>query len=366
MRSRILIIVVVIAAAASIALAAGIKIWPQIAGQPNYYIGLPADVYGLHPMDRESYGEGYFFLARMNDGTFTFTNYFVTNIGPGDQKSNIDFSICEPGKECVFAKTEFGKDPFQGATGKMDFRSGNSRAWGSYPNFQMTAAANGLKLDLKYQAQLPGFAINSGKVTFGNDDDFYSNYVLMPRAKVSGTITTAAGSRQVSGYGYTDHGFVTMMPHKYSKRWFSLRCFDEKYTLDILEFTVPPEHGGATVPMIIFGKDNKILYGGTRYTLKPSQWKTDPKFNKQYPARFDFSIDRPGKVKVDGHYTVQKIIEQIDLLKTMSFLERQVARFFASSFVYRFLVQVEATVTLPDGTTETFSAPAVSEVLYVN
>jgi len=366
MRSRLFVFTLLAIVLGVFAAYAGVlQVWPKIDGLPNYHIGLPHDVYGVHPIDRESYGEGYFFLGSYNDGSYSFANVFITNLGPGDQNANVDISVVEPNGKNYFAKTDFDGTKPQAATDHMDVRVGDSRIWGRHPNFNVKLKAKQLALNLKYQATLPGFAINSGRVLYGSNEDFYSSYILQPRAKISGSITTPSGTRQVNGYGYNDHGWVTMMPHKYSKRWFSLRCFDEKYTLDILEFTVPSEWGSKKVPMIIFARDNKILYGGTRYSLKPSQWQTDPQSGLKWPKRFEYSIDRPGRVKVTGTYTVERLLEKIDLLSTLSFLERQVARFFAKSYIYRFIVKVEGTVTLPDGTTDTFASPAISEVLYI-
>lgn len=366
MRKTVLMVFLMLAILFVVAAAGELLIWPKLPNVPNYHIGLPDSTYGVHPIDREAYGEGYFFLAAFEDGTYTFFNLFITNLGPGSNNTNIDFSISEANGKNHFARTEFSSDNVQTATDHMDVRIGEHRIWGKYPDFQIKASANGYGLDLKYHSTLPGFAINSGRVCYGDPEDFYSNYVIIPRADVQGTIQTPNGKRKVKGRGYADHGVVTMMPHKYSRRWFSLRCFHDKYTLDILEFTVPEEWGGRKVPMIIFGKDGEILYGGADYTLKPSQWQTDAQTGLKWPKHFDFSTDQPGKIKVKGSYSIQKTIDAIDLLSHMSFFERQIARFFAKSFIYRFLVQVKATATYPDGSTESFSAPAVSEVLYIN
>jgi predicted secreted hydrolase len=244
-------------------------------------------------------------------------------------------------------------------------RIGENRIWGDYPNFNLKTAEQDVGLDLKYQAQLPGFAINSGRVTYGSTDDFYSVYVTLPRAKITGTVRTPTGTRQVSGFGYSDHGIVTMLPHEYSKRWLTLRCFHSKYTLDFLEFTVPAKWGGQRVAMTIFGAGDKILYGGSRYTLTPSDWRTEPKFKQTYPQRFDFVIDRPGKIKVEGTYTMKTQMHSIDLLSQLTLIERQIASLFAKSYIVRFVAEVDAKVTFPDGTTDSFKSPAVAEVLHL-
>jgi len=340
-----------------------LQIWAKVQGVPNYGIGLPEDIYGVHPMSRETYGEGYFFLGAFEDGSYSFANVFLTNLGPGDNKGNFDVSIVEPNGQVYFARSELKSDGVQAATGQMDVRIGQNRAWGRSPNFNIKINEQKVNLDLKYNAVLPGFAINSGRVLYGNPEDYYSSYILIPRAEVSGTISTPGGARSVKGYGYSDHGVVTMMPHKYSKRWFSLRCFDKNYTLNILEFTTPAEWGGRAVPMIMLAKDKQLLYYGTQYTLTPSQWQTDAKTGIKWPQHFDFSIDRPGKIKITGGYTVQRQIEYLDIISKLNFLERQVAGFFAKSYVFRFAVKVNGEVTYPDGHTEKFEAPGVSEVL---
>lgn len=348
---------------ASLALAAGVQVWPKLDGVPNFYIGLPDSQNGQHPIDRESYGEGWFWMGRFDDGSASFINFMVSNIGPGDNKGTVDVTVWEPSGQTHLARVAFTKGSFSAATDKLDVRVGENRIWGSHPNFRVKVVEKGIAIDLKYEAQLPGFALNSGRVTYGDPDDFYSVYTTVPRAKITGTITTPSGTRQVGGYGYSDHGVVTMLPHEYSRRWYTLRAANDKYTLDFLEFTVPEKWGGTRVPLAIFGADGKILYGGSRYTLTPSDIATESKYGVRYPKKFTFAIDRPGKIKVEGTYTFTKPMHTIDVLSQLNAIERMIAKFFAKSYVMRYQVQVDATVTLPDGTTDHFQAPGIAEVV---
>ncbi len=365
MRRLSLLIALVLLAVVAAVWAAEVQIWPKIPGQPNYGIGLPENVYGSHPVDRETWGESYFFLSKLDDGTHTFATVFITNMGPGSGNTTMDLAVCEPNGQNHWGRTEMKRGTTQAATDRMDVQLDTSRIWGKFPNFNVKMDVQKCAVDLKYRSTLPGYAINSGRVIYGSPADYYSNYVIIPRAEVTGTIRTPAGARQVKGYGYSDHGAVTLMPHKYSRRWYSLRSFHPKYTLNILEFTVPQEYGGRTVPMILFAKGDKILYAGDRYTLTPSQMQTDPKYGVKWPKRMDFVLDRPGVAKVEGFYTVQRTIEVVNVLDRMSFLERQIAGFFTKSYVYRFVANLSAKVTLPDGTVESIETPAVSEVLEI-
>ena len=366
MRRLLLAIVLSIVVVTALAWGRGeLQIWPKLPGVPNYGVGLPESVYGVHPVDVTTYGESYFFMSRLDDGTAIFATVFITNMGLSSNNTSMDVAVCEPGMKNYWGRIEFKHGQSQAAADHMDVTLDTSRVWGRFPDFNVKLDVKKLAVDLKYHSTLPGFAINSGLVVYGSPDHYYASYVSTPRAEVTGTIRTPAGARQVHGYGYSDHGRVTMMPHKYSKRWFSLRCFDAKYTLDILEFTVPQEWGGRTVPMIAFAKGDKLLYAGDRYTLTPSDWQTEPTYKMKYPKHFDFSLDRPGVVKVTGLYTVQSPVEIVNILERMSFFERQIAGIFAKSYVYRFLVNVQANVTFPDGTTDSFTSPAISEVLWI-
>jgi len=349
--------------AATFAFAAAVQVWPKLDGVPNFFIGLPDSQNAQHPIDRESYGEGWFWMGRYDDGSASFINFLVRNIGPGDNKGTVDVTIWEPSGKTHMARVAFNKGSFQASRERLDVRVGDNRVWGSHPTYHVKLTEKDIAVDLTYQAQLPGFAINSGRVTYGSPDDFYSVYTTVPRARITGTITTPAGTRQVGGYGYSDHGVVTMLPHEYSRHWYTLRAANDKYTLNFLEFTVPPKFGGARVSLGIFGADGKILYGGADYTLTPSDLVTESKFAVAYPQKFNFQIDRPGKVRVEGTYSVKTMMHSIDVLAQLNAVERMVAKFFAKSYVLRFLVNVDATVTLPDGTTDHFQAPGVAEVV---
>jgi hypothetical protein len=364
MRTRALYLAAVLLAAGVVFAAGTVQIWPKLDGVPNFSLGLPEAMYGQHPIDRESYGEGWFWLGVFDEGSYSFANFTISNLGPGDNKGQADMTVWEPSGQTYVRRAPFKEGALKAAPGKMDIQIGANHLWGSYPTFNLKMAEQDVALDLRYQATLPSFTINSGRICYGKPDDFYSAYITAPRAKVSGVLRTPSGQRQVNGFGYSDHGWVTMLPHEYSKRWFTLRCFHEKYTLDFLEFTTPPKWGGQRAPMVIFGANDKVLYGGPRYTLTPSDWQTEPKFGQKYPKRWDFSFEQAGKVKVEGSYAVQKVMHVIDVLSQLNFLERQIAGLFAKTYLLRFVVNVEATVTTPDGTAEKFAAPGVAEVIH--
>jgi len=365
MRKAPLAIALLLAGLVVLTWAAQLQIWPRLSGLPNYGVGLPEVEYGVHPVDRETYGESYFFMSKLDDGTTTFATVFITNMGPGSNNTSMDLAVCEPNGKSYWDRIQFKHGQTQAATDHMDVQLDTSRVWGRFPNFNVKLDVGKVAVDFKYRATLPGFAINSGRVVYGSPEDYYTNFVIIPRAEVTGSVRSPTGTRQVKGFGYSDHGRVTMMPHKYSRRWYSLRCFHPQYTLNMLEFTVPQEWGGRTVPMITFAKGDKIIYAGDTYTLKPSEWQTDPTYGIKWPKRFDFVLDRPGLARVEGFYTVARTVEVVNVLDRMSFLERQIAGFFAKSYVYRFLANVKAKVTWPDGSTDTFESPAVSEVLEI-
>ncbi len=365
MRARLLFVVFLLALPLA-AMAAGIQVWAKLDGVPNYSTTLPDAMYGQNYVDRSSYGEGWFWLSSMSDGSYSFSNFMISNIGFGKNKPTVDMTVWEPSGQTYTARLPFKEGALKSVPGRMDLAIGENRISGSYPNFSFKASEKDVAIEMQYHATLPTFTINSGRVVYGSPDDYYSLYVTAPRATISGTVRTPSGTRTVTGFGYTDHGIVTMMPYDYSKRWLTLRCFDQKYTLDILEFTVPKKWGGGRVPLIVFGAGDKLVYGGSQFTLTPTGWQTEPKYGQKYPSRVDFLIDRPNKVKVEGFYTFDKLMHSVDMLSQLSTFERTVAKFFAKSYIMRFLSTVEGTVTMPDGSTDTFKTPAVAEVLYIN
>jgi Svf1-like C-terminal lipocalin-like domain/CrtC N-terminal lipocalin domain len=362
MRSRLLLLFGLCLLLATLAFAGDVQIWPKIEGVPNFGVGLPDSQNGQHPLSRESYGEGWFWMGTYDDGSFSFVNFMVSNIGPGDNKGTVDVTVTEADGKTHLARVAFSKGSFQAAKEKLDVRVGENRVWGSHPTYHLKLAEKDVALDLTYTAELPGFALNSGRVTYGNPKDFYSVYATIPRAKITGTIKTPSGTRQVTGYGYSDHGVVTMLPHEYSDHWLTLRCFDEKYTVDMLEYTTPSKWGGKRVAMGIAGVDGKIIYGGSGYTLQTSAGKTDPTNKIAYPTQYAFTM-KGSKATIKGTYKVKKLLHSIDLLAQLNFIERKVASFFAKSYVLRMLVELEAEVTFPDGTTDRFTAPGLAEVV---
>jgi hypothetical protein len=356
------VLVVLAILAASVAFAAEpIEVFPGNAR--DLAAGLPAAEYIATPLPDEAYGEGWFYMARLDDGTFLFCNFFLTNIGLGSRKADVTVNVNYPDGTRVADRGEFKSDGLTLGTDRFFVRIGESEISGTFPDFKVRLRLSKITADLTYRAELPGWMPGSGMVYYGpGRGKFYKYRATIPRALVTGTLAAGGRKASVRGYGYSDHGTTNMYPHQYAARWHSLRSFDARWTVQYLEFDTPEKYGKRRVGVILVGKDGKILHAGPNLALTKEDLVTDAT-GYAYPKRLRFSSEGPG-AKVQGTVAVTGPVESIDLLAQLKPFERLVAKMFAKSFIFRQRDKVDATVTTPAGE-EKITLPGVNEVLFV-
>ena len=325
--------------------------------------GLHPSEYAFHPIDVEAYSESWFFMAHCNDDLLIFGFFGISNIGPGSRKADATVSVCAPGGKTYFARGKVKSGQFQAATDRLDVKAGKNSFRGTYPNFKVVLEEGEIGLDLTYTSELPGWKPNSGKVILDDDPGKSYNFcVTMPRARIEGTVTLQGKETEVTGYGYSDHAYVTVLPHTYAEHWLSLRAFDGEHTVEFLQFTTPEDYGHEKARWLLIGKSGKILLATTDFELTPGDPVDDPEWGYQWPRTIAFKA-KQGDLTVEGKVTVEKLVEKLDLLSKLSFFERTIASLVARSRFYRFISDVSVRQTLK-GETEEYSLRGVSETLF--
>ncbi|MDP8254743.1 MAG: hypothetical protein P9M14_03255 [Candidatus Alcyoniella australis] len=365
MRKPLLLLsaLLVVALCASVAHAKQVEVFP---GEPwPLNEPLPLSQYSFFPDEREMFSISWFVLADLDDGGALFCNVMITNIGIGDQKATVDVTWIDPQGEDHFVRQEFDDKAFEASTERLDIKVGQSFLSGDYPNFRLRVAQQEMVVDVKLHAVVPGWQPNSSFVFFdGDKQKYYSARVPVPMAELTGTVTLEGKTHPISGRAYLDHAPVSMLPNQYSDRWQSLRSMSGEYTIDYLEFRLPKQYGAGLATWIIVAQGSQIVLATTAAALQPSDWVVDQATGLKKPMRVGFQAAANGW-SISGEVRVKKLMEYIDILSKLSFIERTVAGLFAQSHVWRFRCDVTATLSAPDGTQIQISQPGISEVLYI-
>ncbi|MFC1888903.1 hypothetical protein ACFL4G_04015 [Thermodesulfobacteriota bacterium] len=342
-----------------------ISIFPPQAEPGDLNAGLDASEYFFHPREEECASESWFFMAHLNDDIVVFGFFGITNLGIGDRSADANVSVSMAGGRSWFARSKVKSGEVSAATDVLDIKLGVNRFWGSFPEFRITFDEGKIGLDLTYTCELPGWKPGSGKVILDKDSEkFYSICVPATRAKVTGSVTLEGRSTDVSGYGYSDHGLVTVYPHVYSEHWLSLRSFDAEHTVNFLQFTTPEEYGHRQARWILVGDAGRILLATTDFELEPRDTVHDQRWGDSWPGTIAFKAADGARVSVEGTVTVGTVLERLDFLSKLSFLERTIASFFARSLIYRFPCEVKVHQEVGEEK-EDFVLKGVSEVLFV-
>jgi len=143
---------------------------------------------------------------------------------------------------------------------------------------------------------------------FGTPDKYYTWLCVVPRGKVSGTVTVEGKTKSITGMGYHDHQWGSINFHKYWNHWIWARQSYDDCSLLLFDFFTNEEYGTKRFP-IIFIQDNNgniIFESHNNVECKVEKQYTDKASGKQYPSILDYTFKQDDTF-VDTRYLKMNI-----------------------------------------------------------
>ncbi len=310
-----------------------------------------------------SYGESWFFLVQADDGGVLFALSSVTNLGLRTFDGSYDLEYYEPDGTAHRVHQECRRDQVRGSTQSMDMYVGASRVWGGGKSYHMSIQEGGVVLDLNLENVLSPYKFGDGKVRFG--EDLSSEWTLSldaPRARSSGSLTIDGKTFDLAGNAYHDHGWATIKLPDFLRKWFTLRIFDESYTVVLHHQYFTERYGKADNKFGLLGRDDRIVAATRNFLFTPTSW-TRHSTGKDLPASAELSINAGG-YQVHGTISDLRLLDAVDVLAQLSWPVRTAIRaFYSDVWLIRLLGRYELDVTDSTGTRH-ISGQAIVEANY--
>ena len=314
----------------------------------------------------------YTFMVYLDDDSsamiqFTYWKFYLM-----DQRG-LYFSYIDKGETAHYRQGIYDDDEMTYKKDPPDFKMGPHSWSGFYPDFDIKLdfptedGEPAMSADIHFDCRTPGWRPGEGPVHYGEPDgDWYDLIVMIPWAEVSGTITVDGKTKNITGWGYSDHNTQTVIPTAQTEELMALRSFTDDYAIHFLEYIAPEDYGHDRTTWLIIMKDDEIVYATDKWEREMDDYTTEPRRGYKYPQKMTFTIDQPG-VKLTGELKGVKFIALLDAMDNLPGFIRSIAEKFITAPVFiRQNAVVEYKLEIPERSIDDeFTAKGVFETTIV-
>jgi hypothetical protein len=157
-----------------------------------------------------------------------------------------------------------------------------------------------LKINLKNLAK-PTLYKNTERIyTAESGTKFFSWYIPLPKAEVSGSLKINDEKIEVSGYGYHDHNWGNLILKRHFKNWKWLRVLFDKYVLIFGDICERKKEQRMKFLILIDEHGNTIDSSETAIETNYSAiWRDKNKYNNHAKSAISFNIMQKEIAKID-------------------------------------------------------------------
>lgn len=315
--------------------------------------GLPDKSIVWENLMEGSMEEHIFLIGFFDEGFEMFSTIFVFKYGPLLRYGYYSFLYENSTKKTWFASGECDEKARKLSHDSLNIECGDIIKFnGKWPNWTYKLNAREFQADLKFTAMIPSFDV--GKCYYSPDKSvFIDTKVFNPRGKISGTLTTDGKVRNVGGNSYGDHNLMNTPPLKQGPFMLALRIFPDNKTppgeqlyINVSSGKLHEKFGGGYDKYIFVARGSEIV-GFTR-NLDVQQVKVATHAESGYKYVQQASVKANGSnFNVTGMFTVDRVIESMDIYKFLPVWARRIAeKFWNRPIYFRFLGTFEGIVEL--------------------
>jgi hypothetical protein len=175
------------------------------------------------PSSHDNYGESFTFMVDLEDGTFVFTQFSITNLGPGSRHGICRATVVRPGQKAWSPQVKVDSDEWGYDAATSTLRMGPCTMHVNAGTVISVPLDNGL-VNIHFTEPPSPQAPQGSEVAVGTAR--YRHEVLVPfsTAKVSLRLPKSNEMLELSGGGYGDHSHSTVAPAKLARSWVRFRA----------------------------------------------------------------------------------------------------------------------------------------------
>jgi hypothetical protein len=317
------------------------------------------------PMEDFLYNEKWHFMAQFDSGWALYSNIMVTNIATAKYSGGVEFSLYSPEGKIYTSKVDYGPEAVKASRERYQVEIGSNRCGGEYPKYHLDLDQGGMKVNLVFENQTPGWKPGDGMLWFDEGKTKFFKYLITsPRAKVTGSITVAGKKIPLSGYGLQDYSKMNISASDYSTRWLHIRVWDPSYSVIFTELDLSEKYGSRKVRLGVVTDSQKIILQSRDWEVKTLKSEYDDKYKKQYPSEIGLSV-RGDDVSLAGDLKLVRVLEKMDVFAQLNVaLKTIVYAFIAKPVFYRCQNQYQLELTA-GGKKQTLTGKGLNEVVYI-
>ena len=325
---------------------------------------------GKRDDDRKGVVEWWYFDAILDDGSKIAACY-STKIQPFMGQSGthpcLKFDLTTPdGKQISKRVTKFPKDQVSFSKEKCDVRWGENCFTGDLHTYHIKAVpVDGYGFDVVLESESAPWRGETGHIGFEQNDEKYFTWLcVVPRGKVTGTMTVDGKPHKITGEGYHDHQWGNTTQFEFLNHWLWSRHSTEKHTIAVFDFVMNEHYDYKRIPLVfVQDKQGKLLFSSTdNVECEVKEERMQKVSGKLYPQVTHYVFKKDGKT-VDYTLTVKQVLDARNIYKQTPFFLRGL--FHGTKPKYgRFLA--EGTIKFMDGDNSfTETSDLIYEFAYV-
>lgn len=320
-----------------------------------------------HLYGTESYSESWSHGVWNEQGKFLLgVDFIVTNLGIGDHHGAVALDLVDEDGRHKHCKKEYDDDEWKWSRNDFRLDFGGNHLSGDTKSLQIEVACQQYRVRLTFENQLPAAKPGSGELSFGNEGNYWLVFTS-PRARVSGTVTSADKSRKISGIGYADHSRMTIAPYDMARRWFRFKHVVADHSLVLAAMETCADYGHVLRGWALYvDKTGTTLVTG-RVNFAFSDFIRDRKSDAGYriPRLVRFAAAGAGG-QLLGTLRMTGLKEVRDPLASLGAIKRAIVRRYTKPRDYYINAKLKLRLLLAGGSPRDLELPATFRFYYVN
>lgn len=269
---------------------------------------------GVRDNSEPNHFEWWYFDSILDDGTKVVIQFLSKNGRTFSSKKfhpTIFYKVTMPDGRQIDKEIHCSANDIKWSDKTCDINFGKHYFKGNLRNYEIHIdSVDGMSADIFLESLSTPYRPGTSYFQFGSPEKYYTWLCVVPRGRVTGTITVEGKTKKVTGMGYHDHQWGSINFHKYWNHWIWARQSFDDYSLLLFDFFTNEKYGQERFP-IIFIQDNegKIIFEShDNVQCKVVKKYIDESSGKQYPAVIDYVFKQNGKI-VRYRLSTDKTIE---------------------------------------------------------
>ncbi len=311
--------------------------------------GIPKAEIGYHPMDVNSWGEGWWFVARTEDDLYIYCMLSVSNYHPTKNFcGTVDLWVQKNMTgETMNGHGEYEQSSIEGKTNQFYIRIGENLLKGTYPHYKFHVAEGELVLDMNITAVFESIMIGDSKAYFikpGGSERYWQTAIIIPAGTMQGRLKMEGKAIPIKGVAYMDHGYSTIKIPSYSKSWQVMSIYDQNISFKVWRQELKDNYKGEDLRyLMLFYKGEKII-NTSDFELKMSGYQRARGPNIEFPTLYQVNYQKGG-TRLHGTIKYTDFISEIDILGRLSFIVRTAVKlFYTNPWQFRRVAEFKLTL----------------------